>query len=189
MLVLAAAAFPAVAFTKGTNNNPRLPDCAKVSRKAMADLAQTGPLKLLKKIATLCDFTGHHKHHYEPTLVVQIIPYFKTVWDIAQGDATKHSGYGRYSKSLFFVSGEKTDAGLTPCAQQDYGKPGAGQSRVGPVCSPEPPMAHIGVYGNGVDKRTGLRLMVSAGVTGQAGDVHLSHIIELVQEIISGKIH
>jgi hypothetical protein len=31
--------------------------------------------------------------------------------------------------------------------------------------------------------------MVSAGVTGQQGDVHLSHMLALVKDIISGKIH
>ena len=34
-----------------------------------------------------------------------------------------------------------------------------------------------------------LHLMVSAAVTGQRGDVHLSHMLELVKEVISGKIH
>jgi hypothetical protein len=33
------------------------------------------------------------------------------------------------------------------------------------------------------------RLMVSAGVTGQEGDAHLSHVLELVKEILSGQLH
>jgi hypothetical protein len=31
--------------------------------------------------------------------------------------------------------------------------------------------------------------MVSTGVTGQQGDVYLSHLLALVAQILSGKIH
>ena len=41
-------------------------------------------------------------------------------------------------------------------------------------------MVHCSVYGNGTDKRLHLHLMVSAGVSGQRGDVHLSHMLALV---------
>jgi hypothetical protein len=31
--------------------------------------------------------------------------------------------------------------------------------------------------------------MVSAGLTGQQGDVHLSHVLGVVKEVLSGKLH
>jgi hypothetical protein len=43
--------------------------------------------------------------------------------------------------------------------------------------------------GMGKIKRSHLRLMVSAAVVGQQGDSHLSHMLALVQDVISGKIH
>jgi hypothetical protein len=57
-----------------------------------------------------------------------------------------------------------------------------------PACKGEPVADHFSLYGNGTAKRAGIRLMVSVGVTGQQGDVHLSHMIELVNEILSGKV-
>lgn len=67
---------------------------------------------------------------------------------------------------------------------------GGGQSTHGPpACDGQPSWAHFSAYGNGTDKRVHARLMVSAGVTGQEGDVCLSHVLELVKEILSGKLH
>jgi hypothetical protein len=96
--------------------------------------------------------------------------------------------FGQSSKQLFFVTGEETGEGLQPC-EKDLGTPGKGQSKFGPVCATEPDASHIGGYGNGTDKRNHLHLMVSVAVTGQLGDVHLSHLIKLVTDVISGKIH
>jgi hypothetical protein len=136
---------------------------------------------------------GEHHRHYEPTLDIQIIPYIKSVWDTAMSDAMKSAGkhrntFGQSSKTLFFITGEETGKGLQPC-KKDLGTPGKGQSKFGPVCATEPDASHIGVYGNGTDKRNHLHLMVSVAVIGQLGDVHLSHVIELVKDVISGKIH
>jgi hypothetical protein len=50
-------------------------------------------------------------------------------------------------------------------------------------------MDHFNAYGYGTDTRVHLQLMISVAVTGQQGDVHLSHMISLVQQILSGKIH
>ena len=98
-------------------------------------------------------------------------------------------GFGQSSSKLFFVGAEDTDAGLSPCSEGDYGTPGHGESQFAPVCSPEPSVEHFNAYGHGTDKRTHSQLMVTAGLTGQEGDVHLSHLIELVKEVISGTIH
>jgi hypothetical protein len=84
--------------------------------------------------------------------------------------------------------GLETGKGLQPC-KKDLGSPGKGESKYGPVCASEPDATHIGAYGNGTDKRNHLHLMVVVGVNGQLGDVHLSHVIEVVKEVVFGKIH
>jgi hypothetical protein len=193
LLLVVIAITPVVAVAKKTHS--RIPDCAAVSRSEIAKLAQTGRLKLIKKVGNLCVFTGEGEHHghYRPTLDIQIIPYFRSIWDAAKSDAMKSAGknastFGQSSKQLFFVTGAETGKGLQPC-KKDLGTPGKGQSKFGPVCATEPDASHIDVYGNGTDKRDRLQLMVSVGVIGQLGDVHLSHVIELVKDVISGKIH
>jgi hypothetical protein len=192
-LLVAIAITPTVAAAKKMHTN--IPNCAAVSRSEIAKLAQTGKLKLMKKVGNLCEFTGEGEHHghYRPTLEIQIIPYFKSIWDTAKSDAMKSAGkngntFGQSSKQLFFVTGEEAGKGLQPC-KKDLGTPGKGQSKVGPICATEPDASHIGVYGNGTDKRDHLHLIVSVGVTGQLGDLHLSHMIKLVTDVISGKIH
>jgi len=192
-LLVAIAITPIVAVAKKTTS--QVPNCATVSRRQIATLAQTGNLKLLKKIGNFCAFSGDGEHHghYKPTLGVQIIPYIKTIWNTAKSDAIKsatknHDTFGQSSKQMFFVTGEDTGEGLQPC-DKDLGSPGKGQSKYGPVCATEPDAVHIGVYGNGTDKRNHLHLMVSVALTGQSGDVHLSHALQLVKDLISGKIH
>jgi hypothetical protein len=188
-LLLAVGTVTPAASAKGS-----FPSCAKLSRKAMATIAQTGPLELRKKIGNLCEFTGDRgKHQYQPTFEVQLIPYISRIWNTAEGSAQftaakNGSVFGHANKNLFDVSGAVTDSGLQPC-MPDLGSPGQGESLQGPVCSPEPPEDHFSAYGRGIDKRNGLHIMVSAGLTGQQGDVHLSHLLELVKEIFSGKIH
>ncbi len=108
--------------------------------------------------------------------------------DAAASASKNGSDYGEVNSKLFFVSGKLTDKGLPPCTK-DYGSPGKGQSKFGPVCSPEPGAAHFGAYGHGTDKRLHLNVMVSVGLIGEEGDVHLSHALELAKEIISAKIH
>ena len=162
----------------------------------MANLAQTGRLDFRKKVGNLCEFTGpsEHRHgHYHTTFDVQIIPYIKTIWDIAKSKAESSaakegSDFGNSSKQLFFVSGKVKHDTLDKCNKHND-KPGEGEAKFGPACVGEPAADHIGAYGYGIDKRNGLKLMVVAGVTGEQGDVHLSHMLELVKEIISGKIH
>lgn len=186
-VVLAVALFPALAASKTTS--ARIPVCTGISRTAMADLAQTGHLKLLKKTGPLCDFAGEHHGHYKPTLGLEIIPYITKIWDTAKSDAehtAAKEGYdfGQSSSKLFFVSGEVKSSSTPACS------PGQKRPEYGPpACNAQPSWVHYTVIGNGTDKRTHTRLMVSAGVTGQQGDVHLSHVIELVQEVISGKLH
>jgi hypothetical protein len=196
-VIVLAAVFPAAAASKGKGKHrSNIPSCSKLSRKALEDLAQTGDLKLEKKIGPLCIFYGKglHSDHYKPTLSVEVIPYISSIWKRAKDDAqaSGHKNgdtFGESSNALFFVSGKQTGNGLQPCNAKDLGSPGKGQSKFGPVCDTEPDQSHFSVYGNGTDKRTHMRLMVSSALTGQQGDVHLSHVIELVKEVISGAIH
>lgn len=193
LLVVSAVTFPAIASSKTKKPKAHFPSCSALSHKALADIAQTGTLKLEKKIGNLCIFYGEHRGHYKPALDVQMIPYIKSIWDLAKTDAVKSAAkdgddYGQVNSKMFFVSGKKSDAGLPPCSK-DYGSPGKGQSKFGPACSPEPDLEHFTVIGNGTDKRNGLHVMVSGALSGQEGDVHLSHVITLVKEVISGKLH
>ena len=188
----ALASFPAIAASKSSSKS-HFPSCASISRTALASEAQTGPLTLKKKVGNLCEFTGQHKGHYEPLFEIQLIPYIKSIWNTAKNSAaasaTKNgSEFGEFNSKLFWVSGEITDKDLPPC-NPDNGSPGKGDSKLGPVCSPEPTADHFSAYGYGTYKRLGLQMMVSAAVTGERGDVHLSHMIVMVQDILSGKIH
>jgi hypothetical protein len=192
LVALTVALAPSSAPAKGHSHVPK---CTHVSRKAMAKLAQTGTLDLLKKIGNLCEFTGkgEHKKHYRPTFEIQIVPYFSSVWNLAKSKAKSTAAkngddFGETNKHLFFVSGEIKSSDLGKCNKHND-KPGQGGAKFGPACKGEPVADHFTVIGNGTDKRAGLKLMVSAGLTGQRGDVHLSHMIELVKEILSGKIH
>jgi hypothetical protein len=192
LLAMALVLSPSAAPAKG---HAHIPKCAHLSRSAMAKLAQTGSLDFRKKIGNLCEFTGKGTHHghYHATFEVQIIPYVKKIWDTAKSDAKSSAAkngddFGETNKHLFFAGGEIKHSDLGKCNKHND-QPGQGGAKFGPACKGEPAADHFSAYGNGTDKRAGLKLMVSAGVTGQRGDVHLSHIIELVKEILSGKIH
>jgi hypothetical protein len=189
---LALCGLPAIALSKAAHHG-HFPSCTHIERTKLAALAQTGPLTLRKKIGPLCEFTGHIAHHYEPLFELEIVPYTRTIWDTAKASAM-HSAhkngddFGESSKTEFFVSGKLTDKGLEPC-QAGHSTPGKGASKFGPACDPEPAAGHYSAYAHGTDKRNGLKLIVSAAVTGQLGDVHLSHMLELAKEVVSGKLH
>lgn len=191
-LTVSVALLPGVAASRTSRTKRHIPNCKKLPRSKMADIAQTGRLTFRKKIGNLCEFTGHHPNHYEPTFDITVVSYKKSIWDSAKSQAQstaamEGSDYGDVSRSMFFVQGNLTDKGDAPCNKHN-GKPGKGGSKFGPACIPEPDAVHIGVYGHGTDKHNGLHLMVSAAVTAQKGDVHLSHMIKLVKDVISGKI-
>jgi hypothetical protein len=191
---VALCALPAVAVSKASHHSGHhFPSCNRISRTKLAKLAQTGPLTLRKKIGPLCEFTGHIAKHYEPAFDLEITPYTKGLWNTAKSAAMhaaakNGSNFGKYSKKEFFVSGDYTDKGLSPCTHRD-GSPGKGESKFVPACSPEPEAVHEEAVAYGTDKRKGLKLIVSAAVTGQLGDVHLSHMLELAKEVVSGKLH
>lgn len=191
---LALCAPPAIAVSKASHHrHHHFPSCLHISRTKLAALAQTGPLTLRKKIGPLCEFTGHHAKHYEPQFELEIIPYTKKIWDTARSDAMSSasrngSDYGEFSKTEFFVSGKVTDKGDPPCRRGD-GSPGKGKSKLGPVCTPEPNADHYAAYAHGTDRRNGLKVMVSTAVIGQQGDVHLSHMLVLAKDVVSGKLH
>jgi hypothetical protein len=190
-IVLLIVLFPASAASKGRDEAP---SCSSISRKKLAKLAQTGRLKLVHKVGNFCEFNGHKPpDHYVPTFEIELVPYSKKIWKEEKADAKSSasktgSDYGQVNSRMFFVSGKFTDKGDPPCVKS-YGKPGKGQSKYAPVCTPEPAASHIAVYGNGTDTRTHMHLLVSGAVTAEEGEVHLSHMIELVKEVISGKIH
>ena len=58
----------------------------------------------------------------------------------------------------------------------------------GPICAGELLLTHITVIGYGRSPG-GARLMVSAAGAAQQGDISLIHVIDLVKDLIAGKIH
>ncbi len=166
-----------------------VPNCSSLSRAAIAKLVGTGPLTLKAKIGNLCEFAGQISGHYTPGLDIQIEPYFRSVWNLAESDAVKsaaaqHSTFGRNGSKLFFVSGSKTSAGLGTCEGNTI-VPG----QLGPECAGQPESVHFNAIGYGPYKSGSLKLMVSTAVSSQVGDTHLSRLISLVKQLLSGKIH
>jgi hypothetical protein len=192
LLAVSLAVAPASVVAKTPHGGPgSAPSCSLLSRVAIANLVGTGSLTLQGKIGNLCEFTGHLPGHYLPMLDIQIEPYFPTVWKAAQSAAMKsaaaqHSTYGRFSSKLFFVSGDKTSEGLPACEE---GNTIIGPLQAAPECAGQPELVHFNAIGYGPYRSGSLQLMVSAAVSSQVGDTHLSGVIALVQRLLSGKIH
>jgi hypothetical protein len=178
---------------------PGIPDCSALSRGAIANLMGTGPLTLERKIGNLCTFAGRIPKHYKPVLVIQIVPWSKKLFSVAERDAVhsaarEHEQFGMVSsalkvgKSAFFVTGTKTSASLPPCGSEEAPGPSPLEVRTGPICAGEPSLTNINVTGYGPSP-SGAELMVSAGAAAQQGDISLIHVITLVKGLISGKIH
>jgi hypothetical protein len=164
-----------------------VPNCASLSRTALASLAGTGPLTVLKIIGPLCTFIGRVAGHYRPTLEVEIIPYSAALWSAATAVRPRHATFGYANPKLFFwvqtVTSE-SQGDTSPCQPNDVVA-----SATGPTCPGQPTGDAFGVSGYGPYKSGGLMLIVTVGLTGQLGDVHLSHALALVTQILSGKIH
>lgn len=193
LLAVSLAVAPTGVVAKAPHQAPHggkggVPDCSSLSRTAIARLVGTGPLTLKAKIGNLCEFAGQISGHYTPMLDIQIEPYVHAIWDTAQSDAmksaaTQHSTFGRFSSKLFFVSGSKSSEGLGSCEGKTIGP-----EQLGPECAGQPEMVHFNAIGHGRYKSGIVKLMVSTAVSSQLGDTHLSHMISLVQQLLSGKI-
>ncbi len=180
-------------------SSPRIPDCSALSRGAIANLVGTGPLTFERKVGNLCTFSGHRPGHYKPVLAIQIVPWSRKLFSVAERDAVssaarEHSQFGVVSRALkvgtkaFFVTGTTTSASLPPCGSEEAPAPAPLEVRTGPICAGEPSATHINVVGYGPSPG-GAELMVSAGGVAQQGGISLSHVITLVKDLISGKIH
>jgi hypothetical protein len=180
-------------------SSPRIPACSALSRGAIATLMGTSPLTLEKRVGNLCTFAGRIHGHYKPVLVIQIVPWSKRLFSVAERNAVhsasrEHDQFGVVSRALkvgrkaFFVTGTTTSASLPPCGSEEAPAPSPLEVRTGPVCAGEPSATHINVVGYGPSPG-GVELMVSAGGVAQQGDISLIHVITLVKDLISGKIH
>ena len=197
-IVVALIALPALAIASRPSS-PRIPVCSGLSRSAIGNLVGIGPLTLEKKIGNLCSFAGHRPGHYKPELSIQIVPWSKRLFSVAESDAMRsaareHEQFGVVSRALkvgrraVFVTGTKTSASLPPCGSEEAPAPSPLEVRTGPICAGEPALTHATVIGYGPSPG-GAQLMVSAGGVAQEGDVSLIHVISLVKDILSGKIH
>jgi hypothetical protein len=198
VMLVALITLPALAVASG-RSSPRIPVCSALSRSAIANLVGSGPLTLQMKTGNLCSFSGHRQGHYKPELSIQIVPWSKSLFSVAERDAMRsaaaeHEEFGVVSRALkvgrraVFVTGTKTSASLPPCGSEEAPAQAPLETRTGPVCAGEPALTHVTVIGYGPSPR-GVQLMVSAGVVAQQGDVSLIHVISLVKDLLSGKIH
>jgi len=117
--VLAASmTHPAFALASHTSSKA-VPSCSALSRIAIANLVTTGPLMLKQKIGNLCVFMGRTPGHYEPALSLQIVPWSKNLFSVAEHEAEEsasreHAQFGVAAKALkvgkraFFVSGTRS---------------------------------------------------------------------------------
>jgi len=193
-MVVAAMTVPAFAVASHTTS-AKVPVCSALSRGAIANLVGTGPLTLTQKIGNLCTFTGYKHGRYKPALAIQIVPWRASIFSLAERDARRSEGaFGVVSKALnvgkraFFVTGTKTSASLGRCGTEEAPAPSPLEIRTGPICAGEPALGHVNVVGYGPSP-SGAELMVSAGGVAEQGDISLSHMIKLVKDLISGKIH
>jgi hypothetical protein len=198
--VVLAASMTLPAFVVAAHkSSPRIPACSALSRSAIAHLVGTGPLALTKKVGNFCVFYGKRPGHYKPALDIQIVPWSKKLFSVAERDSIKSaaaegSQFGIVSRGLkvgkkaFFVTGTKTSASLPPCGSDQAPAPSPLDIRTGPICAGEPALTAITVTGYGLSP-SGVELMVSASGAAQQGDISLIHVIDLVKDLISGKIH
>ena len=188
LLLAVSIAIPAAVASSKTvvRKAAGIPSCASLSPTAMANLVGTGPLKLKARTGNLCTFDGQKPGHYRSTLQVEIIPYIKSVWSTAEGHAMQAHGarFGLVNSKLFFTQRTVTSAGKPAC-QPDQKVP----QELGPACAGQPSENLFSAIGYGSYRSSGLKLMVSTAVTAQQGDVYLSHLLALVTQILSGKIH
>ena len=140
LLVMLAALIALPAFAVASHkSSPRIPACSALSRGAIANLVGTGPLTLEKKTGNLCTFAGKIPMHYKPVLTIQIVPWSKKLFSVAERDAVQsaareHEQFGVVSKALkvgkkaFFVTGTRTSASLPPCGSEESAGAGAAGS-------------------------------------------------------------
>jgi hypothetical protein len=157
-----------------------IPNCASLSRTAMASLAGTGPLTVLKITGPYCAFISRIAGHYRPTLDVGILPYSKALWKAATSVHPTGATVGYANPKLFFWASTVTSesAGNTSACQSDQ----VVVNEVGPECAGQPTQDAFGAAGYG-------SYIVTVDLSGQLGDVHLSHVLAMVMQILSGKIH
>ncbi|MGA8744677.1 MAG: hypothetical protein WB507_02285 [Solirubrobacterales bacterium] len=186
-------AIPALAATssKATHGRSAIPKCTGLSPTKMASVLGSTSLQFKKKVphSNLCTWEAIRPGHYRELLVVDIIPGIKSIYETAEADGKKSAAregksFGRLTlshapwKAAFDVSGSVYNTGLEAC------EPGHKRAEFGPPqCSSDPDWTTVNVdsYNS--------KLMVSVGAAAQLGDVYLSHVIALNEDILAGKIH
>lgn len=168
-----------VAAQAGTQT---IPSCTTLSTPAISSLLQIGPLILDKTVGPLCMFSYYRTNRYIAEIDISIVPYIASLFDRLQGDAMRNHG-GQVNSKLFFTNKQVTSVGMSPCQPEQKVV-----DQLGPKCAGQPTQDLFTVVGYDAYKRTGPKIMVTAATSAQQGDVYLGHVIELVQEILSGKI-
>ena len=190
-LVAAILALTAGASAKSKPKPPSIPSCSHFSDNALAKVLGLVKLKYKGKTphSNICTWEGTKSGHYHQILQIDVIPGIKSVYELAQTTGQKtaakdHKQFGTLGsrgypwKAGFFVTGTTSDSGLKPC------EPGHKLPDFGPpMCAGDPEWTTINVTAYSS------KMMVAAGIGVQLGDAHLSGMVELVKEIVSGKLH
>jgi hypothetical protein len=192
--LVAAVGVPALAVAARAKT-PTVPDCAHLSRTAIAKVVNTGKLSLKGQTGNLCSFEGHIPGHYKPLLQIQVVPGTASLFSLAEGAAMtsakkQHATFATVSPKLklgtaaFSVTSTANGGKLPLC------KPGQKPPQIGPPrCKGEPAYTKIEVVAYGPSKPKSLVLMVTVAVAVQKGDVSLPDMITLDKDILAHTIH
>jgi hypothetical protein len=187
LLGLALATSPAGAKSKPRPTPPSIPSCSGFSASAIARAIASAPLAFKGRLAHICTWQAAPPGHYRELVQIGVIPGIKSVFQKAEHDgaitaAKQHEEFGILGSrkqtwtAAFFVTKVRSNLGLPACKQ------GHTLPAFGPMCSSDPPSITANVYAYNS------RMMVSAAAGAQQGDLHLSGVIYLVNQIMAGKI-
>ena len=168
-----------------------IPSCTHLSTTAMANVLGSPPLRFKGKTprSNLCTWEAVRPGHYHEALSVDIVPGKRSIYDVAESDGKKSANKRRKTLRHACCRAQSLEGGVLRQRigfQQRLGSMHTGTRTAdirAPECSSDPDWTTVNV--DSYDSS----LMVSVGAVAQLGDVHLSHVIELNKEILTGKIH
>jgi len=171
------------------------PSCASLPLGPIELQLTSGKLKLERKVGNLCELQGDRgTRRYHTILDIQLEPGSKASYVHIKESGERahrrnHSTFGEVARKLkvgteaFFVTSSVTSVPLPPC------EAGAELPQLGPDCNPQPTLEKYTAVAWGHYRGTGTPVVVSIGYAAEAGDGSLIHVITLLKELISGKLH
>ncbi len=191
---LAVALALPVAASWANKSSPRLPACAHFSLSQLRQIiVGDEPLKFGGRTpgADICTYDGQLSGHYHLLVQIALFPgsksLFKKVKAVAQMSAQAQHAYYHVDKQrnpqIISVSSYTTDSGLPAC-QPNQSLPDFGP----PQCDPQPPWYKATASAYGTLKGTRQKVIVTAGIGAELGDVGLRSMEQVCKDILSGKL-